>query len=70
LKIRDEAEDLESQAILRVSIGRVQLFELTSAFDDGFLGYSMEVTAGKESQETHPADVRGNQTEWKATFVV
>lgn len=56
--------------MLRVSIVRVQLFELTSAFDDGFLGYSMEVTAGKESQETHPADVRGNQTEWKAAFVV
>jgi hypothetical protein len=61
---------LEPAAVLRVSIVRVQLFELTSAFDDGFLGYSMEVTAGKESQETHPADVRGNQTEWKAAFVV
>lgn len=68
LKLRDETDDQVTS--LRVSVLSLQLTELTSAFDDGFLGYSMEVTVGKVSQETHPADVRGNHTEWKATFVM
>jgi len=64
----DEKKEPEDTISVLLTVHRAHINDLTSAFSEGFLGYSIDAQVGDVTQETLPADICGQAALWETCF--
>lgn len=65
--IDDDKQPDETISAL-ITVHRVHVPDLSSAFSEGFLGYSIDIQVGEATQETQITDIKGRAAEWEASY--
>ena len=64
----DDPKEAEETLAVLLTVHYAQICDLTSAFSEGFLGYSIDVQVGETTQESPAADISGQAAEWEVCF--
>jgi len=64
----DPIREPEETVSVLLTVHRAQILDLTSAFSEGFLGYSIDAQITENTQESTAADICGQAAEWETCF--